>query len=142
MNRWTNRHGWWGILRRCLAVSVPAVLIGTAATWAIAGGGGLAAAASLGLGGAVVVLLSALTLAFTAWVWDRSRDQAVVVALGAFVAKIVLFGVLLAVVPRPEWIQAVPAGIGALIGILAWQAAEVLAFLHTRQQIYDDVPAR
>ena len=53
MSRWTNRDGWWGILRRCLAVSVPAVLIGVAATWASTGG---AEAASLGLGGAVVVL--------------------------------------------------------------------------------------
>lgn len=138
MSRWTNRDGWWGILRRCLAVSVPAVLIGVAATWASTGG---AAAASLGLGGAVVVLLSALTLALTAWVWDRSRDHAVVVALGAFVAKIVLFGILLAVVPRPDWIEPLPTGVGALVAILTWQAAEVFAFLHTRQQIYDDAPA-
>ena len=142
MNRWTNRNGWWGILNRCLAVSVPAVLIGVVATWALSGAGGGPAAASLGLGGAVVVVLSALTLAVTAWLWDRSRDHAVVVSLGAFVAKIVLFGLLLTVAPRPEWIQAVPAGIGALVAILAWQAAEVLAFLHTRQQIYDDAPSR
>ena len=79
--------------------------------------------------------------ALTAWVWDRSRDHAVVVALGAFVAKIVLFGILLAVVPRPDWIEPLPTGIGALVAILTWQAAEVLAFLHTRQQIYDDAPA-
>ena len=118
MSRWTNRDGWWGILRRCLAVSVPAVLIGVAATWASTGG---AAAASLGLGGAVVVLLSALTLALTAWVWDRSRDHAVMVALGAFVAKIVLFGILLAVVPRPDWIEPLPTGIGALVGMPAGQ---------------------
>lgn len=142
MNRWTNRNGWWGILHRCLAVSVPAVLIGVVVTWMIRGAGGGQAAASLGLGGAVVVVLSALTLALTAWIWDRSRDQAVVVSLGAFVAKVVLFGLLLTVVPRPEWIQAVPAGIGALVAILAWQAAEVLAFMHTRQQIYDDAPSR
>lgn len=142
MNRWTNRNGWWGILHRCLAVSVPAVLIGVVATWTIRGAGGGQAAASLGLGGAVVVGLSALTLALTAWIWDRARDQAVVVSLGAFVAKVVLFGLLLTVVPRPEWIQAVPAGIGALVAILAWQAAEVLAFMHTRQQIYDDAPSR
>lgn len=142
MNRWTNRDGWWGILHRCLAVSVPAVLIGVVAIRTIRGAGGGQAAASLGLGGAVVVVLSALTLALTAWIWDRARDQAVVVSLGAFVAKVVLFGLLLTVVPRPEWIQAVPAGIGALVAILAWQAAEVLAFMHTRQQIYDDAPSR
>lgn len=140
MSRWTNRNGWWGILNRCLVVSVPAVLIGVVATWSMRGAGGGQAAASLGLGGAVVVLLSALTLAVTAWVWDRSRDHAVVVMLGAFVGKMILFALLLTLVPRPDWLESLPAGIGALLGIVVWQVAEVLAFMGTRQQIYDDAP--
>lgn len=137
--RWSNRRGWWGILNRCLLVSVPAVLIAAAAAAAM---GSAAGALSLGLGGGVVVLLSAVTLVVIAWTWDRARDHAVTVAVGAFVAKIVLFALVLGLVQAPEWIQAVPAAIGALVAILAWQTAEVLAFLGTRQQIYDEPGAR
>lgn len=138
MSRWTNRDGWWGILRRCLWISIPTVLVGIVVAWAVSGGG---AASSLALGGAAVVLLSALTLALTAWVWDKSRDHAVVVMLGAFVGKMIVFALLLTLVPRPDWLETTPAGIGALLGIVVWQVAEVLAFMGTRQQIYDDAPA-
>ncbi|QCU79441.1 hypothetical protein E7744_09805 [Citricoccus sp. SGAir0253] len=133
--RRVNTRGWWGILAACLAVCVPLVAVAAGAAWPLAGG---AAAASLGLAGAVVVLLSAMTLALTAWSWDRWRDQAIFIAMFGFVVKIVLMAVLLTVVPAPGWLDTLGAGVGALLAIVAWQATEVLVFARTRRQVYDD----
>ncbi len=130
-----NTRGWWGILTACLAVCVIALAVAAGIAWPL---GGAAAAASLGLAGAAVVALSAMSLALTAWSWNRWRDQAIFIALFGFVVKLVLMAVLLTVVPAPGWLQALPAGVGALLAVLAWQATEVLVFARTRQQIYDD----
>ncbi|MDI3331717.1 MAG: hypothetical protein QJR09_13425 [Micrococcus sp.] len=130
-----NTRGWWGILIACLTVCLVAVAIAAGIAWPV---GGPAAAASLALAGAAVVVLSAMTLALTAWSWNRWRDQAIFIALFGFVVKLVLMAVLLTVVPVPGWLQPLPAGVGALLAILAWQATEVLVFARTRQQIYDD----
>jgi hypothetical protein len=54
------------------------------------------------------------------------------------VVKVVLMAVLLTVVPVPGWLEALPAGVGALLVIVSWQATEVAVFARTRQQIYDD----
>lgn len=129
-----NTRGWWGILTACLAASLPAVAVAAGIAWPVAGP---AAAGSLGLAGTAVVVLSAMTLALTAWSWNRWRDQAIFIALLGFVLKIVLMAVLLTAVPVPDWLEPVPAGLGALVAILAWQATEVLVFARTRQQIYD-----
>lgn len=133
--RRVNTRGWWGILTACLTASIPVLVLAAGIAWPVAGP---AAAASLGLAGTAVVVLSAMTLALTAWSWNRWRDQAIFVALLGFVVKIVLMAVLLTAVPPPGWLEPVPAGVGALVAILVWQAAEVLVFARTRQQIYDD----
>jgi uncharacterized membrane protein len=130
-----NTRGWWGILWACLAVCLVALAVGAGIAWPVAGA---EAAASLALAGAAVVALSAMSLALTAWSWTRWRDQAIFLALFGFVVKLVLMAVLLTVVPAPGWLLAVPAAVGALVAILAWQATEVLVFARTRQQIYDD----
>jgi ATP synthase protein I len=130
-----NTRGWWGILTACLIGSVAALAVAVAVAWLAVGG---AAAASLGLAGAAVVVLSGLTLLVTAWSWDRWREQAVFIALFGFVVKIILMAVLLTVVPTPAWLDTMAAGVGALVAIVAWQVTEVLVFARTRQQIYDD----
>ncbi|HRO93524.1 MULTISPECIES: hypothetical protein [Micrococcaceae] len=130
-----NTHGWWGILTACLAVGLLTLAVATLIAWPVAGAG---AAGSLGLAGVAVVVLSAMTLALTAWSWNRWRDQAIVIALFGFVVKLVLMAVLLTAVPVPAWLQPLPAGVGALLAILVWQATEVMVFARTRQQIYDD----
>ncbi|MGD6978088.1 MULTISPECIES: hypothetical protein [Citricoccus] len=130
-----NTRGWWGILTACLAVGLLTLAVATLIAWPVAGAG---AAGSLGLAGAAVVALSAATLALTAWSWNRWRDQAIVIAVFGFVVKLVLMAVLLTAVPAPGWLQPLPAGVGALLAILVWQATEVAVFARTRQQIYDD----
>ncbi|MFC7402751.1 hypothetical protein [Citricoccus sp. GCM10030269] len=131
----TNKRGWWGILQACLICTVAALIVAAGVAWIAIDAD---AAGSLGLAGAAVVLLSGLTLWVTAWSWDRWRDQAIFVSLFAFVLKIVLMAVLLTVVPVPEWLDPMAAGIGALMVIIVWQSTEVIVFARTRQQIYDD----
>ena len=133
--RHQNTRGWWGILTACLATCLVVLALAAGVAAAVSGPG---AAASLALAGVAVVVLSAMTLALTAWSWSRWRDQAIFIALFGFVIKIVLMAVLLTVVPVPAWLQTLPAGLGALVAIVCWQATEVSVFARTRQQIYDD----
>ena len=79
---------------------------------------------------------AAVTLALIAWLWDRQREMVMVLSIGAFVLKIVLYGLVLTVVPRPQWLDALAAGVAALVAIVVWQAAEVLVFARTRRSIY------
>lgn len=139
-NRWTNRRGWWGILAACLIGASAALVVAAGLAWLLTGPetGGSVAAASLGLAGAAVVVLSGATLLLTAWSWDRWRDQAIFIALFGFVVKIVLMALLLTVVTPPQWLDRTAAGIGAIVAIVTWQVIEVMVFARTRQQIYDD----
>ena len=132
--RWENRRGWWGILAWSLAATAAAVAVVCAVALATAGPD---AAASALLGGGAVLVLSALTGATTALVWDRAREAALPVSVGLFVLKIVAFAVLLGTVPRPDWILPDAAAIAALVAILVWQGVEVLVFARTRRGIYD-----
>ncbi|GAA3779453.1 hypothetical protein [Micrococcus endophyticus] len=133
--RWENRRGWWGILAWSLAATAAAVAVVCAVALAM---GGPDAAASALLGGGAVLVLSALTGATTALVWDRAREAALPVSVGLFVLKIVAFAVLLGTVPRPDWILPDAAAIAALVAILVWQCVEVLVFARTRRGIYAD----
>lgn len=128
-----NTRGWWGILLVSVAATAAAVAVCALVSGLMHGG---AAAASAGLGGGLVLLLSAVTLALIAWLWDRQREMVMVLSIGAFVLKIVLYGLALTVVPRPPWLDELAAGVAALVAIVVWQAAEVLVFARTRRSIY------
>lgn len=128
-----NTRGWWGIL----TVSVLATAVVVALCALVCGLlYGPEAAASAGVGGTAVLLLSAATLALIAWLWSRQREMVMVLSIGAFVLKIVLYGLLLTVVPRPDWLEPLAAGAAALVAMAVWQAAEVLVFSRTRRSIY------
>ena len=131
----TNRHGWWGILAISSVLTLAAVSVLSLFYWVV---DALPAAGSALLAGIVVWLLSALTIVVIAATWKNKRHLAIPLTMGAFIVKLVLFGLLLAVVPTPQWLQTVPAAIGALVSILAWQAGDIYTFMRTRHQIYED----
>lgn len=131
--KYVNKMGWWGILIHAswptlLAIAITAMVFGLADS--------LEAGLSALVAGLVVWLLSAVSILLIAAMWRNHRQLAIPVAMGAFVAKLVILGLLLTVVPQPEWLHAVGAAIGALVGIVVWQAAEVLVFINTRRLIY------
>ena len=131
--RWENRAGWWGILRWSAGATAVAVLMVTGAAGLLPGS---AAAYSALLGGGVVLVLSALTGATTALAWDHARDLALPLAMGALVAKLALYAMLLAAVPPPSWAEVLPTAAGALAAVGVWQVAEVLVFARTRRSVY------
>lgn len=131
--KFVNKKGWWGIL---LHASWP-TLLATIATGIIfaqvqTGEAGLSALVA----GAIVWALSAVSILLIAVIWKNYRNIAIPIAMGAFVAKIVILGLLLTVVPPPEWLHTLGAAIGALVAIVVWQVAEVLVFMNTRRLIY------
>lgn len=133
--RWENRAGWWGILGWSLAAGALALAVTAAASLALAGGD---AALSALVGGGIVLALSALTGLTTALAWDHAREAAMPLTIGMFVLKLVVYGLVLGVAPRPTWLEALPAGVGALVVIVVWQAAEVMVFARTRRAVYAD----
>lgn len=129
----TNRRGWWGILLHASWPTWIAVLL-TGSLYAIVDSA--PAGWSAGTAGIIVWGLSAVSILLIAMIWERRRNLAIPLAMGAFVAKIVVLGFLLTVVPVPEWLQPTPAAIGALVSIVVWQVSEVVVFSNTRRLIY------
>lgn len=128
-----NTKGWWGIL---LHASWPTLLstVITAVVFVLveSGEAGLSALVA----GVIVWALSAVSVLLIAAIWKNYRNMAIPIAMGAFVAKMVILGLLLTVVPPPDWLHTVGAAIGALVAIVVWQIAEVLVFINTRRLIY------
>ncbi|GAA4474055.1 hypothetical protein GCM10023190_07320 [Enteractinococcus fodinae] len=128
-----NKRGWWGILLHAtwptlIAVAITGGIFGTVE--------GPEAGWSATVAGAIVWFLSAISILLIALVWRKRRDLAIPLTMGAFVAKLVILGLLLTVVPQPEWLHTTGAAIGALVGIVVWQVAEVIVFINTRRLIY------
>lgn len=128
-----NKRGWWGILIHATWPTLIAVAI-TGGIFGIAKG--TEAGWSATVAGVIVWFLSAISILVIALVWRKRRNLAIPLTMGAFVAKLVILGLLLTVVPQPEWLHTTGAAIGALVGILVWQIAEVIVFINTRRLIY------
>lgn len=128
-----NKRGWWGILIYATWPTLAAIALTGIIFAAVEGS---EAGWSAAVAGTVVWFLSALSILVIALVWRNHRNLAIPVAMGAFVAKIVILGLLLTVVPQPEWLHVAGAAIGALVAIVVWQVAEVLVFINTRRLIY------
>lgn len=128
-----NKRGWWGILIHASWPTWIGILV-TAVAFTLAenGDAGLSALVA----GLIVWVLSAVSVLLIAIVWQRRRELAIPLAMGAFVAKIVILGFLLTLVPAPDWLHTIGAAIGALVAIVIWQAAEVIVFINTRRLIY------
>ena len=128
-----NKKGWWGILLHGSWPTLIAVAV-TGGVFAVVDHE--AAGLSAFIAGLIVWVLSAMSILLIALIWNKYRHFAIPISMGAFVAKIVILGLLLTVVPQPEWLDTTGAAIGALVGIVVWQIAEVLVFINTRRLIY------
>lgn len=128
-----NKRGWWGILLHASWPTWIAIILTTVLfTFLENSDAGISALTA----GVIVWVLSAVSIFLIALVWQRRRNLAIPLAMGAFVAKLVILGFLLTVVPPPEWLHTVGAAIGALVAVVVWQMAEVVVFINTRRLIY------
>lgn len=131
--RYVNTRGWWGIfLHATWPTLLVTVLTGLVFQIVNSSQAGLSALTA----GIVVWMLSAVSVVLIASIWKNHRNLAIPVAMGAFVAKMVILGFLLTVVPPPDWLHTTGAALGALVAIIVWQVAEVIVFINTRRLIY------
>lgn len=129
-----NRRGWWGILLHATWPTLLATALTGLIFWLVIDQSSALSAITAGV---IVWALSAISIFIIAIIWKQHRHLAIPIAMGAFVAKIVILGLLLTVVPQPEWLHATGAAIGALVSIVVWQIAEVFVFITTRRLIYE-----
>src|SRR5699024_11066705 len=116
-----KKKGWWGILLHATWPTLLATIL-TAVVFT------LVKAFDAGLSALVILLIGV--------VWKNHRDMAIPIAMGAFVAKLVFIGFLLAIIPAPAWLHSTGAAVGALVAIVIWQVGEILVFINTRRLIY------
>ncbi len=128
-----NKKGWWGILLHATWPTLLVIML-TAVVFTLADS--FDAGLSALVAGLIVWALSAVSILLIAAVWKNHRDMAIPIAMGAFVAKLVIIGFLLAVIPAPAWLHSTGAAVGALVAIVTWQAGEILVFINTRRLIY------
>lgn len=129
----TNRRGWWGILLHATWPTLFAIIAtGVIFMSLVSAEAGWSAVVS----GVIVWALSAVSILLIAMIWQRRRNLAIPLAMGAFVGKIIVLGILLTIVPVPHWLHPTPAAIGALVSIVVWQVSEVVVFINTRRLIY------
>jgi hypothetical protein len=115
--RWRLRH-----LPAMLAASAAMLVVAAAVGWWLVGGAGALGAA---IGVAVATLsFTASTLAIA---FADGLDPRLVMpfGMGAYIAKVSLFGGLLLGVSQTGWAGLVPLGWGIAAGVLAWTAAQI-----------------
>jgi ATP synthase protein I len=126
---------WMGILKWCLALTVPAVLIAAVIGVFAAGVPGLVS--TLASGG-VVVLFFAISLVVAHCVGHLAPKA----LLGAFaltyLIKVIGFGAFLLVPRDPSWFSQVWATVGAVVATLLWLGTEMYRFSQLRLRVFDD----
>lgn len=129
---------WMGILKWCLALTVPAVLIAAVIGFVVAGVPGLVS--TLAAAG-VVVLFFAISLVVGHFVGHLAPKA----LLGAFaltyLIKVIGFGAFLLVPTDPSWFSRTWATVGAVLALIVWQGTEMYRFSQLRLRVFDDPQA-
>lgn len=129
---------WLGILKWCLALTVPAVLVAAVIGSIVAGVPGLVS--TLAAAG-VVVLFFAISLLVGHFVGHLAPKA----LLGAFaltyIIKVIGFGAFLLVPTDPSWFSKAWATVGAVLALVVWQGTEMYRFSKLRLRIFDDPQA-
>jgi ATP synthase protein I len=99
--------------------------------------GGFGALSSL-FGGVLVMAFFAISLAIGHFVGRNNPSGAIGMFVATYFVKVVGFAVVLFVLGAPAWLHERWFLIGAVVSVVAWQAAEVIGFSKARLQIYND----
>lgn len=89
-------------------------------------------------GGAVVMAFFAISLAIGHFVGRNNPSGAIGMFVATYFVKVVGFAVVLFVIGAPAWLHERWFLIGAVVSVVAWQAAEIVGFSKARLQIYND----
>ncbi|MDQ0755850.1 hypothetical protein [Arthrobacter sp. B3I4] len=99
--------------------------------------GGTGAWSSL-FGGALVMAFFAISLAIGHFVGRNNPSGAIGMFVATYFVKVIGFAVVLFVLGAPAWLHERWFLIGAVVSVVAWQAAEIIGFGKARLQIYND----
>lgn len=127
---------WLRILGTCLRFTAAALVLMTAAAIVT---GGVASAFSALYGAGVVVLFFAISLLIGHYAGRNSPSGAIGLFMAAYVLKVVGFAVVLFVLGTPDWLDRTWFFVAAVVVVIVWQTAEIIAFSRIRQLLYDPV---
>lgn len=127
---------WLRILGTCLRFTAAALVLMTAAAIVT---GGVAGAFSALYGACVVVLFFAISLLIGHYAGRNSPSGAIGLFMAAYVLKVVGFAVVLFVLGTPDWLDRTWFFVAAVVVVIVWQTAEIIAFSRIRQLLYDPV---
>ncbi|MEV8039911.1 MULTISPECIES: hypothetical protein [unclassified Arthrobacter] len=126
----------WLRLLALSSVTAAAALVVTAVpAWIFNGGFG---ALSSAFGGVLVMAFFAISLLVGHFVGRNNPSGAIGMFVATYFIKVVGFAVVLFVLGAPDWLHARWFLIGAVVTVVAWQAAEIIGFSKARLQIYND----
>jgi ATP synthase protein I len=111
-------------------LAVPAVSI------ALAAGGGKAAA-GVGIGLGMVALFFTISKVVLALVARHAREFLLPAALGTYIMKVVILGILLFTIGDTNVIDALALAWAVFTGVFGWVGAELWVATHTRVPFYD-----
>lgn len=126
---------WLRLLALSSAAAGAALLV--TAGLALVFNGSYGALSSL-FGGAVVMAFFAISLAIGHFVGRNNPSGAIGMFVATYFVKVVGFAVVLFVIGAPAWLHERWFLIGAVVSVVAWQAAEIVGFSKARLQIYND----
>ncbi|MEO5781591.1 MULTISPECIES: hypothetical protein [Arthrobacter] len=126
---------WLRLLALSSAASGCALVLTGIAAFVINGGAGLWSSV---LGGVLVMVFFAISLAVGHIVGRNNPSGAIGVFVATYFIKVVGFAVVLLVIGAPDWLQPRWFVIGAVVTVVSWQAAEIYGFSKARLQIYND----
>ncbi|MFT4186693.1 MAG: hypothetical protein QM613_05655 [Micrococcaceae bacterium] len=128
---------WNKILFATAKITLPVWLTCMLVCWYLDGKNGFLSA---GFGGAVVLIFSALTLLVGQLFWNKWPSKLLLGFVISYLAKIIIFPLVLTFIGRPDWLVVKAFFFTALISILVWSVAESLAFMNQRRPYFDREP--
>ncbi|WP_262364315.1 hypothetical protein [Arthrobacter echini] len=126
---------WLGILARsALAGGATGLVLAGAALLAATPGAALSAL----LGSGLVMVFFAISLLIGHFVGTANPSGALGMFVLAYAVKVVGFGAVLFLFGTPAWLESTWFFISALLTVITWQIAEVVAFSRIRTLLYDE----
>lgn len=126
---------WLRLLALSSAAAAAALVATAVPAWIFNGGFG---ALSSSFGGALVMVFFAISLLVGHFVGRNNPSGAIGLFVATYFVKVVGFAVVLFVLGAPDWLNARWFLIGAVVTVVAWQAAEIIGFSRARLQIFND----
>lgn len=127
------------MLRTALLPSSACGLVSIVVLWAVRGPAGAVGATG---GVAVSLVFFVVGLLVMRRLSDGNPMTLMVTALAVFLGQIIFLGVIILALGALAQLDGVAFGVGALVVALAWQVAQIYAFIRSRRPVYETSTSR